>query len=193
MKKLLFSLLTLLITATTYAYDIAVKNADGVMIYYNFINDGKELEVAKGSYKGGVVIPNEVTYTGATRKVTSSGEWAINSCSSLTSVTMSNNVTSIGEQAFSYSGLTSITIPNSVKSIGSYAFYWCRALASLTIPEGVINVGIAAFSECTSLTSATIPNSVTSIGESAFNNCYILTSATITSGLTRVANAVFYG
>ena len=27
------------------AYDIEVKNADGVTIYYNYINDGTELEV----------------------------------------------------------------------------------------------------------------------------------------------------
>ena len=49
------------------AYDIEVKNADGVTIYYNYINDGKELEVTTktiGSYKysGSVVIPEEVTY-----------------------------------------------------------------------------------------------------------------------------------
>ena len=28
-----------------YAYDIAVENADGVNIYYNYYNEGKELEV----------------------------------------------------------------------------------------------------------------------------------------------------
>ena len=43
-----------------------------------------------------------------------------------TSVTIPNNVTSIGSSAFrDCSGLTSITIPNSVTSIGNYAFFIC--------------------------------------------------------------------
>ena len=42
-----------------FAYDIAVKNADGVTIYYNYINDEKELEVTNNNnnYTGSVVIP----------------------------------------------------------------------------------------------------------------------------------------
>ena len=40
---------------------IAEKNADGVTIYYSYIND-KELKVIKGEgkYKGNVVIPEEI-------------------------------------------------------------------------------------------------------------------------------------
>ena len=44
-------------------------------------------------------------------------------CTSLTSVTIGNSVTSIGDNAFNYcTSLTSITIPNSVTSIGDCAF-----------------------------------------------------------------------
>ena len=46
------------------------------------------------------------------------------SCKGLTSITIPNSVTSIGDMAFQYcSGLTSVTIPNSVTSIGFNAFY----------------------------------------------------------------------
>ena len=53
-------------------------------------------------------------------------ERAFYNCSSLTSVTIGNSVTSIGYMAFSHcSSLTSVTIGNSVTSIGNYAFENC--------------------------------------------------------------------
>ena len=61
------------------------------------------------------------------------GDYAFRSCSSLTSVTIPNSVTSIREYAFVYcSGLTSVTIPNSVTNIGSCAFYECCSLTAIT-------------------------------------------------------------
>ena len=55
-------------------------------------------------------------------------------CSSLTSVTIPNSVTSIGEAAFDECiSLTSVTIPNSVTSIGDFAFYGCDALESVKV------------------------------------------------------------
>lgn len=69
------------------------------------------------------------------------------------------------------SNLTSVTIPNSVTSIGNYAFEECSSLTSVTIPNSVTSIGNHAFWGCFSLTSVTIPNSVTSIGTYAFYQC----------------------
>ena len=113
--------------------------------------------------------------------VTSIGEHAFNSCNSLKSITIPNSVTSIGRYAFQYcSSLTSVTIPNSVKSIGSSAFNWCSSLISITIPDSVTSIGDYAFEGCSSLTSVTIGNSVTSIGDDAFYNCSSLARVDIT-------------
>ncbi|MCD8208079.1 MAG: leucine-rich repeat domain-containing protein, partial [Bacteroidales bacterium] len=64
----------------------------------------------------------------------------------ITSVTISENITTIGEYAFyNCTGLTSVTIPDSVTTIGEYAFDGCTGLTSLTIGEGVITIGAYAF------------------------------------------------
>ena len=90
-------------------------------------------------------------------------------CNSLTSITIPNSVTSIGDKAFSYcSGLTNITIPNGVTSIGDSAFAYCSGLTNITIPNGVTSIGKYAFVGCSGLTSIRMPNSVTSIGARAF-------------------------
>ncbi len=76
--------------------------------------------------------------------------------------------------------MTSVTIPNSVTSIGNYAFSGCSGLTSVTIPNSVTSIGGSAFYNCSGLTSVTIPNSVTSIGNIAFRGCSGLTKVNIT-------------
>ena len=206
MKKQLLFLVMILLPMVASAHDIAVQNADGVTIYYNYINDGKELEVTSkdgysGSYKGEVVIPEEVTYMNRTRKVTRIGEYTFYQCSSLSSITIPNSVTSIGNYAFKYcTDLTSVSIPNSVTIIGNNAFEICSSLTSITIPRltsvtipnSVTTISDGAFEGCSSLTSVTIPNSVTSIGLSAFSYCSSLTSVTIGNSVTSIGIYAFY-
>ena len=213
----LYSILLSMFGTKTMAYDIAVENADGVTIYYNYINDGTELEVTYettsfSSYSGSVVIPEEITYMNNTLKVTSIGGYAFFKCKKMTSVTIPNSVTSIAERAFQYcSGLTSITIPNSVTSIEKYAFAMCN-MPSITVPSSVTSIGGSAFrdsgltsvtigagsigeeafSHCVNLTSVTFGSSVTSIGDWAFQYCYSLPSITIPDGVTSMGIAVFY-
>ncbi|MBP3426364.1 MAG: leucine-rich repeat domain-containing protein, partial [Rikenellaceae bacterium] len=98
-------------------------------------------------------------------------------CTSLTSITIPENVTEIGWSAFSgCTSLTSITIPENVTEIGMNTFEKCTSLTNITIPENVTKIGWSAFEECTSLTSITIPKNVTLIMNYAFYGCTSLTS-----------------
>ena len=201
--KILLTILISMVGTKAFASDIAVENSDGVKIYYNYINDGKELEVTYhresnwntiGTYSGNIVIPEEVTYMKRTRKVTSIGQNAFESCFYLTSIDIPNSVTSIGQEAFCRcNSLTSITIPNSVTSIGGSAFYCCIGLTSVTIGNSVTSIGGSAFSGCSSLTSITIPNSVTFILDNAFSGCSSLTSITIPNSVTSIGGSAFIG
>ncbi len=90
----------------------------------------------------------------------------------LTSVTIPDSVTSIGEDAFrGCTGLVSITIPDSVTSIGMNTFAGCRSLTSMSIPSSVSIIPFGAFASCDNLISITIPVSVTELGLWSFHSC----------------------
>ena len=103
----------------------------------------------------------------------------------LTSVTLPDGVTTIGEAAFqSCPVLASINIPSTVTSIGDHAFWNCPALTNITIPNGVTTIQYSTFEDDTGLASINIPASVTSIGAAALQGCTGLTAITVSAGNT---------
>ena len=135
---------------------------------------------------------NSLTDITVSESVTSIGSQAFSGCSNLTKITIPDVVTSIGYRMFSgCSSLTEITIPASVTSIDSYAFSGCSSLTEITIPEGVTSIDSYAFSGCSSLMEITIPEGVTSIGRYAFSGCSSLMLVTIPASVTSIGKAAF--
>ena len=130
-------------------------------------------------------------------------------CSSLTSITIPDSVTSIGEAAFfNCTGLTGVYYTGDIASWCGITFanwsanplYYAHHLyinnelvTGLVIPDNVASIGNYAFDGCNGLTSITIPDSVTSIGEKAFYNCTGLTSITIPDSVTSIGSWAFFG
>ena len=115
---------------------------------YSVTEDGTVEITRYNGNNNNVVIPNKIEG----KNVTSIGEYAFESCTSITSVTISNKVTNIGDYAFeNCTNLASITIPDSVTNIGQRAFLFCDKIKSITIPDNVTNIGEYVFYGCTSL------------------------------------------
>ena len=124
--------------------------------------------------------------------VTTIGDNAFNSCTSLTSIEISEGVTSIGEYAFiDCTALASVKIPSSVTSINEGAFCRCSALKSVEILNGLKTIGDSAFMNCTALTDITIPDSVTTICETAFSDCTALTSIELPDNIKTIQFKTF--
>ena len=168
-------------------YEVNEQEQEAVVVG---LNDKKSLTVEIQKYVSGYLVSriesnafsycSSLTSISISSSVTSIGRSAFSYCSSLFSISIPSSVTSIGDNAFSYcSSLVSISIPSSVTSIGGDAFKGCSTLTSINIPSSVTSIGGGAFYLCSSLPSINIPSSVTSIGEYAFSGCSSLTAITV--------------
>jgi hypothetical protein len=92
-------------------------------------------------------------------------QFAFRNCTSLTSITLPNSVTSIAAEAFmNCSSLTNIILPNNIDSIRDVTFSGCRSLTSITIPASVTSIGDSVFTYCTNLTGIYFSGNAPSAG-----------------------------
>ncbi len=119
----------------------------------------------------------------------------ISNTTNLVSVTIGNNVTTLGNYCFeSCENLTSITISNSITTIGTGCFFLCSSLTQFEIPILVTTIPDECFYNCSSLSLVVFPqnNLVTSIGGDSFFGCSLLTSIDISDSVTSIGARSFY-
>lgn len=132
-------------------------------------------EVYEKAFKDNTTL-KEVTISQNVSKI---GNSAFEGCTSLEKVTLKEGLVTIGDKAFKgCSSLTSITMPATVQKIGNYAFENCTKLKTVKLNEGLLTIGKKAFYNCKSLKKVKIPKSVLKIGSYAFAKCAALTSIT---------------
>ena len=122
-----------------------------------------------------IIIPGTISDgTGNAYKVVAIGDKAFahdtdfpNGCSYIKSVTISDNIKSIGSNAFYMCrAMEKADISHTVETIGSSAFKGCSALYNIELKEGLKTISSQAFYFCIALRNIVIPKTVTSIGSS---------------------------
>ena len=211
MKKRFASLMTTLILSVFFAVSASAYDVEVDGIYYNYIAEGKAVEVTYGDIKqsGDVVIPSTITVDGKGYDVVGIGNYAFSGNENVTSVSIPKTITTIGQDAFSNCNPTSVYINDleawcNINFVSQYSnpiygqsvdcgnlFLNGELVTDLVIPSTITKINDYAFNRCDCIESLTIPNSVTSIGRYAFWACNNLKSVNLPNSIRSIEHAAF--
>ncbi len=172
----------------TPTYDFCEVNEDGIMLYYNYVEQYYcELVAGPDKYTGIVRVPS---YVGEEHlPVVGVGVYAFSQCSGLTEVYLPNTMLYLEAVSFySSQDLQKVNVGNHLMAIGGNAFEGCKELSSINIPQSLEYVGYEAFNGCDKIASPlynekyffyypmdgsegqtySIPSGIEVIGEGAF-------------------------
>lgn len=108
--------------------------------------------------------------------------YAFYGATNITSLTINNEVTSIGSNAFCQcSSLKIVNFGTSLTSIENYAFYECNSLESIEFTDEITSIGEYAFCNCSKIEAINLPENLQIIKNAAFSGCNSLTNITIPS------------
>lgn len=122
------------------------------------------------------------------------GSYSLLGCTSLTSVIISEGITSINIGTFKDCiNLVNVSLPESLSSIGSSVFEGCTKLSNISLPINLTNIGSSAFKGCSSLTEIILPINLLSIEEYAFEDCESLENIYIPDSVIYIGTGAFIG
>ena len=132
----------------------------------------------------------EIVFSSTIRSI---GKSAFTGCG-VGTLSIPASVTSIGEGAFeSCSSITSLVWPEGVKSLGNGVFRGCSGLVDVRMPDSVTSMGIGIFANCSNLETVYLSNSITNITTGVFDGCSKLTEITIGASVTHIDHTAFAG
>ena len=170
--------------------DYQFYSVDGNHYLANYVGDSCEL-----------ILPD--SYNGENYRIS---DCAFYGCGSLTSITIPDSVTSIGDGAFrTCNSLREVvfedggnTLSLGINSYDNEGLFYDCPLVSVYLGRNLTydtssDCGYSPFYNTKTLTSVIIGDSVTSIGSYAFSGCSSLTSITIPECVTSIGNNAFSG
>lgn len=123
-------------------------------------------------------------------------DYAFYDCTSLKNITGSGiaNVRYIGRGAFSgCTSLATLSLSDNLTEIKDYTFYNCVSLFRVSMPANLVSVGRSAFYNCSTLSEINFSSSlVESVGDYAFYGCLNLKNAKLGSCLKSIGDYAFY-
>lgn len=85
-------------------------------------------------------------------------------------VKLLDTITEVRDGAFEWQRIEQLILSQNLKTIGAEAFEGTE-ITSVTLPEGIVSLGKRAFAECGKLTTVNLPDSLQSIGQDCFEGC----------------------
>lgn len=188
------------ITSFTFptANEVYILGGNVVLAGASSGGGGKEDEKPKeGKGKEDPEVPVEVIYD----------SFIFDGCKKLTTVTISESVSSVDQLFVNCPALTTVTIAANNQNLKhatdqpiilnldgtALRYVYGKLVGEFSVPEGITQISQYAFSGQTGLTKVTFPQSVYEIGEYAFKNCLNLETVEFASdsALAKIGNYVF--
>lgn len=146
------------------------------------------LAVARHLYLNGTEVTS-VDFTGKTI-IKDKVLWG---CLGLTSVVLTNSITSIGNSSFRSCDnlvISDLNLPN-LATLGSYAFSGTK-LQAISSLGSIVSLPKGCFRDCTQLANAIIPSTSSVIPKECFYNCLSITSVDLPSSVTTIEHSAFH-
>ncbi len=170
-------MVTMLVVMAFFAYNVFASSYTSGNFTYSYYSgsDKAQLQRYSGS-SSSVSVPSKFSINDNTYYVTEIYAGAFKNNQTITSVSWTSNLKSIGGDAY-YGG----------------AFEGCTNLSDIPSLSGITAISWCAFAGCTSLKSVEIPNTVSSLSMNAFERCTGLKTAIVNCEGINVPSGLFGG